>query len=42
MLADLCGDDSAKWDEAAETIIAALQARVGLWDGILAQLDSAS
>ncbi|HEV2886645.1 MAG TPA: DUF3050 domain-containing protein [Jatrophihabitans sp.] len=40
MLADLCGDDSAKWDEAAETIISALGARVGLWDGILAQLDS--
>jgi hypothetical protein len=42
MLADLCGDDTAKWDEAAETIISALQARVGLWDGILAQLDSQS
>jgi len=40
MLADLCGDDSAKWDEAAATIIAALQARVALWDGILAQLEA--
>jgi hypothetical protein len=42
MLADLCGDDSAKWDEAGKTIIGALQARVGLWDGIVAQLDSQS
>jgi len=41
MLADLCGDDRAKWDEAATTIIAALQARVALWDGILAQLEVA-
>jgi hypothetical protein len=40
MLADLCGDDSAKWAEAAATIIAALQARVALWDGILAQLEA--
>lgn len=42
MLADLCGDDSAKWDEAAATITSALQARVGLWDGIVAQLDAGS
>ncbi len=40
MLADLCGDDGAKWDEAATTIIAALQARVALWDGIVAQLEA--
>jgi hypothetical protein len=41
MLADLCGDDRAKWDEAAATIVRALEARVRLWDGILAQLDRA-
>jgi hypothetical protein len=36
MLADLCGDSSEKWAEAAETVNAALDARVRLWDGILA------
>ena len=36
MLADLCGDDDKKWRECEETVIAALDARVGLWDGILA------
>ncbi|WP_433617717.1 DUF3050 domain-containing protein [Dactylosporangium sp. CA-139114] len=35
MLADLCGDDAARWTEAADTVIAALDARVALWDGIL-------
>ncbi|HEV2780541.1 MAG TPA: DUF3050 domain-containing protein [Actinophytocola sp.] len=40
MLADLCGDDVNKWDECALTVIRALNARVALWDGILAQLDS--
>jgi Protein of unknown function (DUF3050) len=42
MLADLCGDDSEKWDQCAETVVNALQARVELWDGIVAQLDSQS
>lgn len=38
MLADLCGDDTAKWAECADTVVSALQARVALWDGIVAQL----
>jgi hypothetical protein len=38
MLADLCGDDTAKWQECAETVISALNARVRLWDGILAAI----
>ena len=38
MLADLCGDDKDKWMQCEETIIAALTARVRLWDGILARL----
>lgn len=38
MLADLCDEDASKWDECAGTIIEALNARVRLWDGILAAL----
>ncbi|MEU6731725.1 DUF3050 domain-containing protein [Streptomyces physcomitrii] len=40
MVADLCGEDEAKWQEAAETVTAALRARVALWDGIVAALDA--
>ena len=36
MLADLCGDDAAKWAESKEAIEAAFAARGRLWDGILA------
>jgi hypothetical protein len=36
MLADLCGDDEAKWLECEQTIEIALGARVRLWDAILA------
>jgi hypothetical protein len=42
MLADLCDEDASKWDECAGTIIAALNARVRLWDGILAALGAQS
>jgi pyrroloquinoline quinone (PQQ) biosynthesis protein C len=35
MLADLCGDDEATWQECADTVNAALAARAKLWDGIL-------
>jgi len=38
MLADLCGDDDAKWTECEETIISALAARTKLWDGIFAEI----
>jgi hypothetical protein len=38
MLADLCGDDDAKWAECAETVNLALAARARLWDGILAAI----
>jgi hypothetical protein len=34
MLADLCGDDEAKWQECARTVNLALAARARLWDGI--------
>jgi hypothetical protein len=36
MLADLCGDDEAKWQECADTVNSALAARATLWDDILA------
>ncbi|QGN48509.1 DUF3050 domain-containing protein [Micromonospora sp. WMMD558] len=35
MLADLCGDDDAKWQECADTVNTALAARARLWDDIL-------
>ena len=38
MLADLCGDDDAKWRECADTVNTALAARAKLWTGILAAI----
>jgi hypothetical protein len=38
MLADLCGDDAAKWAQCEETINHAFAARIKLWDGILGQI----
>ena len=38
MLADLCGEDDAKWAACAETVNLALAARARLWDGILAAI----
>jgi hypothetical protein len=38
MLADLCGDDDAKWAACADTVNLALAARARLWDGILAAI----
>jgi hypothetical protein len=38
MLADLCGDDTTKWTDCATTVIDALDARVRLWDGIVAAI----
>ncbi|MCW6011208.1 DUF3050 domain-containing protein, partial [Micromonospora sp. CPCC 205371] len=35
MLADLCGDDDAKWQQCADTVNLALAARYRFWDGIL-------
>ncbi|GAB3258707.1 DUF3050 domain-containing protein [Kineosporia babensis] len=35
MLADLCGDDQAKWAQCQDTVIEALAAREKFWDGIL-------
>jgi len=38
MLADLCGDDEARWAECAGAVNRALTARLRLWDGILAAI----
>ncbi|MFC4147529.1 DUF3050 domain-containing protein [Micromonospora mangrovi] len=38
MLADLCGDDDARWQECADTVNEALTARAKLWDDILAAI----
>ncbi len=40
MVADLCGTDEALWEEAAEAAVTALEARLALWDGILAQIEA--
>jgi mRNA-degrading endonuclease YafQ of YafQ-DinJ toxin-antitoxin module len=39
MIEDLCGDNVQHWPEAAEAAETALQARIALWDGILAQIE---
>jgi len=38
MLADLCGDDEAKWQECIDVINLALNARYELWEGVLAAI----
>src|SRR6202050_518119 len=42
MLADLCGDDDARWAQCEETINLALAARTRLWDGISLQIQDRS
>ena len=34
MIADLCGNDSQKWEEAEQVAIQALEKRIGLWDAV--------
>ena len=34
----LCGEDDRKWDEAAVASVAAIEARIALWDAIAAEL----
>jgi hypothetical protein len=38
MLADLCGDDDQKWQQCADTVNLALDARCKLWDGVLSAI----
>jgi hypothetical protein len=42
MTAGLCGEDEQKWSEATSAVKAALQARIKLWDGILATIKASS
>lgn len=38
MTAELCGNDDSKWEQATAAVKQALQARIALWDGILAEI----
>jgi len=38
MLVNLCGDSAEKWQEAQTVAEACLQARLGLWDGVVRQI----
>jgi hypothetical protein len=40
MVADLCGNDDARWEQAALAAHSALQARLDLWDGILSEINA--
>jgi hypothetical protein len=41
MVADLCANDDARWEQAALAAESALEARLALWDGILSEIQSA-
>ncbi len=41
MIADLCGEDEALWDAAAQAAEDAIRARLALWDGILTRIQAA-
>jgi hypothetical protein len=38
MLSELCGDDDQRWQEATRALDDAVEARLGLWDGILVRV----
>ena len=38
MTSNLCGDDNVKWNDATEASILALQKRISLWNGALAEI----
>ncbi len=38
MIAELCGSDSVKWQDAEDAAVFALESRLRFWDGILASL----
>ena len=40
MVADLCGEDPASWEQAADAAEEAIHARLLLWDGILSQIEA--
>ena len=41
MVADLCGNDDALWQQATQAAASAIEARLALWDGILSEIQSA-
>lgn len=41
MIAELCGDDEKKWQEAEAIAIESLEQRIALWDGIDARIEAA-
>ena len=38
MISELCGNDSSKWNEAAQYSKLALEKRIKLWDSILKEI----
>jgi hypothetical protein len=42
MVADLCGDDEAQWEQAAAAAESAIKARLTLWDGIYTAIQAAA
>ena len=40
MVADICGEDALKWDEAGAAAEEALEARLALWDAVLVEVSS--
>tara|TARA_B100001146_G_scaffold225178_2_gene247284 strand:- start:5162 stop:5935 length:774 start_codon:yes stop_codon:yes gene_type:complete len=38
MIEQLCGNDGAKWREVEHTVVASLQAREQLWEGVLSEI----
>ena len=42
MLAELCGEDTNKWQEATETVRIALEARIRFWDEVKEQISHSS
>jgi hypothetical protein len=38
MVSEICGYDELKWEEATAAAIQAIEARIALWDGVLAEI----
>ena len=42
MLGSVCGDDPARWRDAGFAASTALEARLALWDGVLAEIEAST